>query len=558
MLRTLPISIILGTIALFAQTAEAATLFFTPGSGEFGINKEIVVDLKIDSEGAGINAAQATLRFPKDILEVKSINKTDSTFNFWLEEPSFSNTDGVISFVGGTPYGISGASIQVLHVVFTTKTGGTAPLNIVDAAVTASDGSGTNVLTKTTDATFTISPAKTAPAVVVPPTQIVREATPAAGLPTTPVLNVPFYADPALWYNHSNVFTASWELPRDVTGVATTLNNQPNFTPNTNEGLFDNKMFQPLADGVSYLHVRFKNSIGWGGTAHYRIAVDTKAPVPFEITSSEGATSDNPAPTLTFASSDALSGIHEYRIKTDNEAWITIPSKDFQGSYKLSIKNPGTHHITIQAVDNAGNSIENTLNHETLALVSPVFTFTTETLFSDETKGLTFKGTAIPSTEILLLIKRDGAIIANSTVNVSANGNWEFTFADPLRNGKYIATIQNRDSRGALSLVVTAPEISVTGRYTNLVIVLLLVLIVTIIAGSWFYKNRRERTALRIQMAERDTANVFKMIQDDVKKLQEAQKSNTSVNAEFIAEKINKNVEKMGKYIKDEIGRAKD
>lgn len=172
MLRITKFGILIGLVAIFANTAQAATLFFTPDTGEFGLNKEIVVDLKIDSDGVGVNAGQATISFPKDMLEVKSVDKTDSAFNFWLEEPSFSNTDGVITFVGGTPYGISGASIKVLHITFLTKSAGIANITFVDSAVTASDGSGTNVLSKTNDAAFTVSPASTpatiTPAVVAP------------------------------------------------------------------------------------------------------------------------------------------------------------------------------------------------------------------------------------------------------------------------------------------------------------------------------------------------------------------------------------------------------
>lgn len=559
MLRTTSFTVILGTIMLFANTAEAASIFFTPTTGEFGLNKEIAVDLKIDSESVGINATQATIHFPKDTLEVKSIDKTDSIFDFWLEDsPSFSNQDGIISLFGGKQgYGVSGASLQVLHIVFTSKGSGTATVTITDAAITASDGSGTNVLNKTLEAAFTVSPTSVA-ATITPPTQIKREPVAPSGLPIKPVLNVPLYGNPAEWYDHSNIFTASWALPLDISGVATAINKQPAYSPSESEGLFDNKMFSALSDGIWYLHARFKNDIGWGATAHYRLAVDTKTPLPFEITSSESEATDNPTPTFTFKASDALSGIREYRVRVDNENWTTVPEKDFKGSYKLAPQAPGRHRLTIQAVDNAGNSIENGLYYETLPLESPTFTFTTDKLFSDEAKGLSFKGTALPSTEILFLLKNGNTLIAESTVAVNAQGNWEYTFSDPLRNGRYIASIQNRDARGALSLVVASGEIQVTGKYTNTIIVLLVVLVGALLGGYFFYKARRERTALRVQVAERDTANVFKMIETDIDKLNKARGTETPADDEFITKKLGDNVKKMGSYIKDTINRAKE
>ncbi|PJC21872.1 MAG: hypothetical protein CO060_02405, partial [Candidatus Yonathbacteria bacterium CG_4_9_14_0_2_um_filter_43_16] len=550
MLRTTSFTIILGTALFFTNIAEAATLFFTPGTGEFGLNKEIVADLKIDSDGVGVNAGQATIRFPKDMLEVKSVDKTDSAFNFWLEEPSFSNTDGVITFVGGTPYGISGASIKVISITFLAKNSGTARLSFADSAVTASDASGTNVLSKSAEAAFTIT-GETVPPVITPPTQIKRESVEPVGLPTKPALTVPLYSNPTEWYNHSNIFTVSWTIPLDISGVVATINKQPAYSPSVSEGLFDSKMFSALSDGVWYLHARFKNDIGWGPVTHYRIAVDTKAPLPFEITTNESEATDNPTPTFSFKASDALSGLRAYRVRVDNGNWVSIPTKDFKGSYKLAPQVPGKHVLTIKAVDNAGNSIENTFDYETIPLASPIFTFATEKIYSNTSAGLSFNGTALPSTEILFTIKKGNAIVAESTVPVDISGNWVFAYGETLRNGRYVATIQSKDSRGALSLVVTAPEIQVTGKYTNTIIIIIVVLIGALMWGYFYHKSRRERTNLRVQVAERDTANVFDMIKTDIQKLEDAQKTPTTADDEYIADKLKKNVEKMSSYVKD-------
>ncbi|OHA79543.1 MAG: hypothetical protein A2747_03845 [Candidatus Yonathbacteria bacterium RIFCSPHIGHO2_01_FULL_44_41] len=557
MARSIKISFIFGLVAFFANTADAASLFFTPGTGEYGIGKEIAVDLKIDSSDTGINAGQATIRYPKDILEVKSIDKTDSAFNFWLEEPAFSNADGAITFLGGTPYGISGASIQVLHIIFITKTAGTGTLSFADAAVTASDASGTNVLSKTEEAAFTVSLA-TLPPIITPPTQIKREPVAPSGLPIKPILNVPLYTDSAEWYNHSNIFNASWALPRDISDVVTALNKQPSYTPAESEGLFDNKMFQALSDGVWYLHVRFNNDIGWGTTSHYRIAVDTKPPLPFEVTSTESEVSDNPNPIFKFKASDALSGLREYRVRAGTENWIVIPAKDFKGLFALPIENPGKYHVTVQAVDNAGNSIESGIDHETLAIASPTFTFVTEKLFSEEAQGLSLKGTALPSTEILLALKSGSTVIASSTLPVNAQGNWEFTFSDPLRNGSYIASIQNRDARGARSLVVNSPTIQVTGKYTNIILVTLIALVGALALGTWYYKKRNKQISLRVGVAQSDASKVFKMIENDIEKLNSARSTPTTADDEFLAKKLSENVKKMGVYIKEEIDRADD
>lgn len=558
--RTIKFLIAIMIGVFFAHTAEAASLFFVPGTGKFGVGSKITVDLKIDSEGVGLNAAQATLRFPKETLQVTSIDKTNSAFNFWLEEPTYSNDDGVISFIGGTPYGISGASIQVIKVTFISKGSGTAPINIVDSAITASDGSGTNILSKTNDAMFTISPTATTPTLIVPaPIQITREPTPASGLPEKPVIIIPLYTNPTAWSNLSNIFTANWNLPSDVSGVNTVLNKESNFTPaEQSDGLFDNKTFSALFDGTWYLHVRFKNSIGWGGTAHYRIAIDTQPPLPFQISTNESETSDNPSPTFIFKTSDALSGLRGYRMRAGNGNWVVIPAKDFTGSFALPINIPGKYHIIIQAVDLAGNSIENSTDHETTAITSPSFTFVSEQLYSDQPQGISLKGTAIPSTEVLIAIKSGDALISSSTVISDTQGNWGFTYNEPLRNGTYIASIQNKDARGARSLVVYSPKISVSGKYTTIIFLSIVVLLGALGAGAWYFRKHRNQVALRAEVAESDTSKVFQRLQDDVEKLNKARNTETTADDDFAIKKMEEDVKKMGGYIKEEINRVKN
>jgi len=571
-LYTIPISITLGALLLFAHTANAASFFFAPTTGTFGVGSKFTVDLKIDSEGVGMNAGQATIRFPKETLEVSSVDKGSSTFNFWLTDPTFSNQDGVISFAGGTPYGISGASMQVLRITFTSKGSGDAPLTIVDAAITASDGSGTNILSKTGEGAFTISPtaAKVTPAPIPAPQQIVRKAVPASSLPEQPILIVPLYPDPTRWYNIENIFTAQWDLPREITGINTGLNKQPNSTPaESSEGLFDSKTFDALPEGARYLHVRFRNSAGWGPTAHYRLAVDTKPPLPFEITSPESEKSEAPSQLLQFRTSDALSGLSMYQIKVNDADWIIVPAQDFSGEYRITFNEPGKHHIIVKALDQAGNSIENSIDHEVTPIASPAFTFTSKDVFSDQPIGLSVKGTAFPDTEVLLLLKTNGSLIASSTALVNTQGNWEYTFTDPLRNGVYTVSIQNKDTRGALSLFVDSSEITVTEKpifqfgpivFTKqgAIILLILLIIVGISGGWWFYERRREKIALRLAVAESDTAKVFQIIETNLEKLNKARETSTTADDEFITQKMQEDVKKMSGYVKKAITKVQE
>jgi hypothetical protein len=571
------IAILVGVVTLgIFSSARAATLSLTPESSEIGVGEKMTVELRIDSEGTSFNAAQAVVRFPKDTLEVTALNKTESAFSFWLEEPQFSNTEGAISFTGGTPFGVSGGAVGVLKIEFRAKGAGSGTLSVTEAAVTAADGSGTNILSKINDAVITIVPRRIIPKVPEPqqkipePEQIVRKAAPSGKLPLKPVLKIPLYSEENRWYNLVAQFTASWDLPLDISGVSTALNKYPNsIPPERSEGLFDNKNFASLSNGVWYLHIRFQNNLGWGSTAHYRLAIDTQPPLGFEVNILEGEKTDNPVPTFQFQTSDALSGLKEYQLRIGEGDLIRIFAKDFTGSFKLPLQEPGKRRVVIKAVDQAENSIENSADIEILPIASPTITFVTSGLFSDEERGLTVKGTALPDINVLLkaqrvLPKGRGEIVAKGVARSDENGNWEFTFDQPFRNGRYILTAQSQDERGALSLTAESPEARVKskpiiqiGKFQlgmgGALIFLLIVIAGGFSGGVRFYKKRQKKLALRLLAVKTDMTKVFKVIQDDIEKLKRAIGTSTEADDDFMMEKLQDNIKKMEGYLKKEI-----
>ncbi len=552
------------------SSVHAATFSLTPASSEIGVGEKMTIELRVDSEGVSFNAGQAVIRFFKDTLEVTALDKVESAFNFWLEEPQFSNTEGVILFTGGTPYGVSGGAVKILKIEFLAKGTGTSTLSLTEAAITAADGSGTNILSKINDAVITVVPKRITPK-IPESKQIDREAALSEKLPLKPVLKIPLYPEENRWYNLVAQFTTSWDLPLDIFGVSTALNKYPNSIPaGWSEGLFDNKTFVALQDGTWYLHIRFQNNLGWGPTTHYRLAIDTQPPLGFEINILEGKKTDNPVPTLQFKTSDALSGLKEYQIRIGDGDLILIPDADFTGSFKLPLQAPGERRIIVKAVDQAENSIENSLDIEILPIASPIITFVTNELFSGEEQILTVKGTALPDINVLLLLKaqkvlrKGGEIIAKGTAHSDEKGNWEFTFDQPFRNGQYILIAQSQDERGALSLAIESPKVRIKskpiiqiGKFQlgmgGILIFLLIVIAGGFGGGVWFYKKRQEKLALRLLVVKTDIAKVFKLIQDDIEKLQQAIGTPTEADDEFMRKRLQENIKKMEGYLKKEI-----
>lgn len=87
---------------------SAAILYLAPEIGDYHQGDTFLVDIRLDTEGEYINVADIDLSFPEDSIEVVDFSKGNSVLSLWVEEPNFSNREGKLSFIGGTPGGYQG------------------------------------------------------------------------------------------------------------------------------------------------------------------------------------------------------------------------------------------------------------------------------------------------------------------------------------------------------------------------------------------------------------------------------------------------------------------
>lgn len=545
--------IILGT----AGIANAATLNINTNKDTYQVNDQFNADVKLDSQDVGVNAAQATIKFSPAVLQVVSVEKTSSVFNFWIQDPTFDNNTGEITFVGGSASGLTGQSLQLIRIVFKATGLGQSDLIFTDGAVTASDGSGTNVLTAMNKAPLTIAnEAAAANAGATKIQTIERTAIAANTAPAKPVLNVPLYPNPANWYNISSKFTASWQLPADVSAVATDLNKDPAFVPSKSQGVFNNQTFSALSDGIWYLHVRFYNNMGWSVTNHYRIAVDTVPPPPFAINLSDGPSSNNPTPTISYKAVDQLNLIN-YFIQIDKNERVSTTSN----KYILPPQKPGKHTVRVSAQDAAGNRVENSADFEILPIASPTIASVTTTIISGE-GGLVINGTSISKGSMLLDLKdNSGNIIYSFKTNSDEFGKWAMKIDSPLKNGSYYIEATAQDDRGAMSLPIKSATISVSAKPIiqigfikigtgGTIVFLILVLLLGFGSGAIFYTSRQRRLAMRVQFAESELEKIFKIIKEDVEALYKAFATETTGDDEYAIKTLRDNLSKMETYFK--------
>lgn len=347
---------------LLAQESLAATLYLSPNSGSYEVGKTFTSSVFVGAQGESINSSDASINFPADLLEVVSLSKSGSIFTLWVEDPSFSNGSGNISYVGGLPApGFSGASGKVLSIVFRVKKAGAATISLSSAAVRASDGLGTNVLKGAGSAKLTLTDkvdkAPESPAVPEKPVdakEIIEKI--ANELPGRLALSSPTHADQAKWYANPNP-SFTWNLPAGTTELKLLYDQSPNSTPSISyTSPVNQKSFDKQADGTYYFHAQLKNKVGWGAIAHYAVNIDQTQPTDLQILELDADRADKQSAKFLITAADSLSGIDYYELQINDDA-PQVWRDDGSHRYETPKLSGAAYTLKIKAFDKAGNYI---------------------------------------------------------------------------------------------------------------------------------------------------------------------------------------------------------
>ena len=86
------------TFFAFSEQADAAALRMKPSQAEVTVGNIVRIQVAVDTQGKVINNTESVVQFPTDLLEVVSLDSASSIFSLWVENPSFSNTTGQVTF----------------------------------------------------------------------------------------------------------------------------------------------------------------------------------------------------------------------------------------------------------------------------------------------------------------------------------------------------------------------------------------------------------------------------------------------------------------------------
>jgi hypothetical protein len=435
----------LGLAVCFPITIHAASLSVAPGTGVYKTGQSFTVNVVVNTAGVPVNAADGSLTFDPHELTVVGVNRASSIFNLWTAEPTFSNTAGTISFSGGVPTGYTGTAGVVMSVTVRAVTSGTAHLSISSASVLAADGRGTNVLTSMNGGTFTLAAVESTPA-----PEVIVEYVPPANTPAAPKISSPTHNDQTKWYTAQDA-TLDWNVPSDVIAVRTLIDTSPISVPTK---VYDSPIktltLKNLDQGISYFHVQFKNKDGWGKVSNYRLAIDNVKPSEFSLALPEQADLSTPVQTINVHVTDVSSPVLKYKIQIDAEVPYEYVATSTISKLVLPSLTPGSHNVTIEAFDAAGNSLTSTLSFTISAFDKPTITEYPTRL--NEGVIPVIKGTTRPRSLVTVtLVTPSGESVAATTTSTDS-GVFTFIPAQAFTIGVYSISAVAVDSLGAASV----------------------------------------------------------------------------------------------------------
>jgi hypothetical protein len=336
----------------YPALANSASLFLSPGNGSVVTGSTFNTSILVDTGGQAINAVSIDITFPPQLLQVVGPDPGSSFIAIWTKPPTFSNSEGKIHLEGGVPNpGLTSSSATVLTLTFRAKAPGQAKIKIeYGTKLLANDGAGTNIFITKSDAVVSIT----------------------AKPPGGPTISSPTHPDQSAWYNNANPqFT--WDSPQASTAISWSYDQNPTTTPDTTpEPMSQLITTKAEKDGAWYIHLRTQADGAWGGASHFTTQIDTTAPAKFTPTVEPQKITVHQRAMVSFATTDAASGISHYEIKVESAGANTASSFFIEqpSPYMLPELEAGKQVVTVRAYDKAGNLTESHLDITVTSLVA--------------------------------------------------------------------------------------------------------------------------------------------------------------------------------------------
>ncbi len=518
-------SFVVFPVAGLAQ-GGVATLFASPGSGTYTVNKSFIMKVMVDSGGGiGINAAEGTIKYDSSYLSISKITDSNSIFKLWTSDPSYSNSAGTITFGGGSPGAYTGSAGEIFNVTFTAKKVGVTEVNWSSGVVLAADGKGTNVFKAFGNAKYIIQAVSDEPK----KKKEVEDEGPKGISPPLPEVSCLSHPDEDTWYSDNNPEFA-WKILSDLIGISFEITDIPDDDPgDENDGVIENIKFEDQVDGELYFHIKYLNRFSWGKIAHKKLLIDITPPEDFTIVLDNDGDATNPTPKLIFFTNDETSGVSHYQLNIGLESTRVSQEEMDKGYYQTKPLAPGNYEVNVAAFDLAGNSASTSLRFSIDPLKPPIITSIPK--IHNRNDELIIRGTSFyPNVTVKLYIGSDNEEEETITADVSTDneGNWSYFYKGKIDKGTYEVWGRVFDERGAQSLdstrhIMTVISSSIIAKFCPWIIILLLLIIAGLILYIFYQRKEYREEKLRIltetEEAKLKLGKIFAALREEVDEL---------------------------------------
>jgi hypothetical protein len=142
-------------LAVAPILALAATLSIVPGSGTYEVGDTVTIQ-EIVSSGVSLNAISSKIQVSPTFFAIQSVSKVGSILNFWVSEPSFDKSSGIVNLEGVALSGFQGSSGTVATIKLKTLKSGSGKIAFQSGQILANNGQGTDITDNLAGAAFTI------------------------------------------------------------------------------------------------------------------------------------------------------------------------------------------------------------------------------------------------------------------------------------------------------------------------------------------------------------------------------------------------------------------
>ncbi len=316
-----------------APVALAATLYFFPQNIEVFEGENVIVEVRLNTDGETINAVEVEGGLANENMTIDSADTSNSLVRIFIEP---AQTDGKqFRFIGGTPGGFDGAGI-IGRLNLTASAIGDNIISFNESAkVFANSEKAIQSVVKLLGANFRV---------IEKPKDYIELSS-----RTHPKQNI--------WYNAKEI-NVHWDLAPGTEYSYLVSPDQtavPDDVPDKPEGeklWLGDIALSGLTDGIYYFTVK---KIGSYTVSRYSIFQDITSPEWVSVALKRGTLETNGKDFISFLAKDSTSGIAYYEIQVDGGAFERISPPNY------ILTKSDYRRVVVRAYDKAGNSVEESI-----------------------------------------------------------------------------------------------------------------------------------------------------------------------------------------------------